>query len=205
MPSPLVPPSVPLAVLAPAGLAALPEREPARTARAVRIALTAWTTRQWVAAGLFAVAFALLIGYPTVLIPNSVFGREIPVVAWNYPVWIATSLLSGLLAATYVKARRAPAKAVAAGDGALGEGASDEGADAPSRLGMAGGVLAWFAVGCPVCNKIALVVLGYSGALTWFAPVQPYLAGVALLLTAGAVVFRLRGQVFCPAPGGRRA
>ena len=60
-------------------------------------------------------------------------------------------------------------------------------------------VLAWFAVGCPVCNKLALLVLAYSGAITWFAPVQPYLAGVALALTAGALLRRTRGQTFCPA------
>lgn len=190
--------------------------EPRRTLGAVRTALSAWTPRQTVAATIFTVAFAVLIGVPTVLIPNPVFGREIPVVAWNYPVWIVTSVLAGMLAATYVR----PAKArtasggTAPGDADAGVGAAasaeaSDGADAPvdtpSRLGMVGGVLAWFAVGCPVCNKIALLALGYSGALTWFAPVQPYLAAAAMLLTAGALVFRLRGQVFCPTPAARRA
>lgn len=60
--------------------------------------------------------------------------------------------------------------------------------------------LAWFAVGCPVCNKIALLALGYSGAITWFAPVQPLLAVAAMVLTAVALVWRLRGQVVCPLP-----
>ena len=48
-----------------------------------------------------------------------------------------------------------------------------------------------------MCNKIALLALGYSGALTWFAPVQPYLAATALVTTAGALLMRLRGQVLC--------
>ncbi|GGC08007.1 hypothetical protein [Cellulomonas carbonis] len=165
----------------------------------VGVALRSWTPRQWVAAGLFTVAFALLIGIPTVLIPNPVFGREIPVVAWNYPAWIATSVLAGMLAATYVRPRRLAGAPGAVDGGALAGDAPDE-VDRPSRLGMVGGVLTWFAVGCPVCNKVALLALGYSGALTWFAPVQPYLAGVALLLTAGALVVRLRGQVACPVP-----
>lgn len=177
--------------------------EPRRTLDAVRVALRSWTRRQVVAAALFSVAFAVLIGVPTVLIPNPVFGREIPVVAWNYPVWILTSVLAGMLAATYVRPR--PAAAAAGAAVAAPAGADDAPVDAPSRLAMAGGVLAWFAVGCPVCNKIALLALGYSGALTWFAPVQPYLAAVALLMTAGALVFRLRGQVFCPTPAARRA
>src|SRR5665647_458393 len=67
----------------------------------------------------------------------------------------------------------------------------------PSRLGMAGGVLVWFAVGCPVCNKIALLALGYSGAINWFAPAQPFLAVAALVMTAGALLMRLRGQILC--------
>ena len=67
-------------------------------------------------------------------------------------------------------------------------------------MGIAGSMLAWFAVGCPVCNKLALLALGYSGAITWFAPVQPFLALAAMVLTGAALVWRLRGQVACPVP-----
>lgn len=59
-------------------------------------------------------------------------------------------------------------------------------------------MLAWFAVGCPVCNKLAVLALGYSGAITWFAPVQPILAVGALILTATALTWRLRRQLVCP-------
>ena len=92
-----------------------------------------------------------------------------------------------MLAATYVRAARGIAEARAI----------DDTGDAPSRLGMVGGVLAWFAVGCPVCNKLALLALGYSGAITWFAPVQPLLAAAALVTTAAALLMRLRGQTLC--------
>ena len=163
--------------------------EPRRTLEASALALRSWTRRQYVAAAGFSGGFALLIGFPTVLIPNPVFGREVPVVAWNYPVWIATSVLAGMLAATYVRRSRVAAEASEV----------VESGDAPSKFGMVGAVLAWFAVGCPVCNKIALLALGYSGALTWFAPVQPYLAAIALATTAGALLMRLRGQVLCRA------
>lgn len=145
------------------------------------------------AAAGFTVLFALLIGIPTVIIPNPVFGREIPVLAWNYPVWILTSLLAGMLAATYVRAGNADATVQPSEDSATG---GDDGTK-QGRFGIAGTVLAWFAVGCPVCNKLALLALGYSGAITWFAPVQPFLAVGALLLTGGALFFRLRGQVYC--------
>jgi len=161
--------------------------EPARTLQASVLALRSWTARQRLAAVGFSLAFALLIGIPTVLIPNPVFGRQVPVQAWSYPVWIASSVLAGMLAATYVRRTRGIAETTATGDTS----------DAPSRFGMVGCVLAWFAVGCPVCNKIALLALGYSGAITWFAPVQPFLAVAALVMTAGALLMRLRGQILC--------
>jgi hypothetical protein len=161
-----------------------------RTLEAAWTSLRGWSVRQFVAAAGFSIAFGLLIGIPTVLIPNPVFGREVPVVAWNYPVWIASSVLAGMLAATYVRPTTGPQAPPDPADTV----------DTPSRLGVLGGVLAWFAVGCPVCNKLALLALGYSGALTWFAPAQPYLAAVALLTTAVALLVRLRGQVACPTP-----
>lgn len=154
--------------------------------RSAAIALRGWSVHRYAAAGAFAVVVAFLIGIPTVLIPNPVFSREIAVVPWNYPVWIATSVLSGMLAATYVR------------DGSRRDRAAEGAGAGTSRLGLAGGALTWFAVGCPVCNKVALLVLGYSGALTWFAPFQPVLAGAALALTTGALLVRLRGQVMCP-------
>lgn len=151
-------------------------------------ALRAWSRRQVLVAAVAALGFASVVGVATVLIPNPVFGRDIPPVAWNYPVWVLASVLTGMLLATYV--RPGP-----------GTGADAEaGGRRESRMGIAGGLLTWFAVGCPVCNKIALLALGYSGAITWFAPVQPFLAVGGMVLLAVAVVWRLRGQVVCPVP-----
>ncbi len=161
---------------------------------AVRTAVTAlrmWTSRQVAAAVLGSVGVGLVIGVSTVLVPNSVFGRDIPTVAWNYPVWVVSSVLAGMLLATYVRPQAGVATA-----------AEDPGGDRPARLGTLGGVLTWFAVGCPVCNKIALLALGYSGAITWFAPFQPVLAVGAIALTGWALLQRLRGRVACPVPGG---
>lgn len=149
--------------------------------------LRTWTSRQYMVAVAVTIAFGLLVGIATVLIPNSWFARDIATVWWNYPVWILTSIGAGMLTATYVrptsKAPQLPTEEV--------------GDKRTARMGFAGGVLAWFAVGCPVCNKIALLALGYSGAITWFAPIQPVLAVGAMLLTGLALVWRLRGTVAC--------
>lgn len=165
-----------------------------------------WTSRQIITAAAVAIAFGVLLGLATVLIPNPVFSREIPPVWWNYPVWILTSVFSGMLFATYVRSADGPSLSESSpSEGVAPENDDDDEAEArcSSRLGLAGAFLAWFAVGCPVCNKLALLALGYSGAITWFAPFQPVLAIMALLLTGVALVVRLRGQVACVLPAVR--
>lgn len=143
-----------------------------------------WTPRRWLVAVVAAVGTVGVIAVPTAMIPNPVFGRAIPTTWWAWPVLAVTAVLGGLLAATYVR------------DG--------QDAGAP-RAGMAGGLLAYFAVGCPVCNKIALLALGYTGALQWFAPVQPVLAAVGVGLLAFALRQRLQGEIACPVPAPGRA
>ena len=164
------------------------------TTRTAAVALRGWTRRQTLVAAAATVAVAVLIGLSTVLIPNPVFGREIASLWWNYPVWLLGSVLAGMLVATYVQTGGSAA-AAAVPDGAV---------DRPSRLGMAGGMLTWFAVGCPVCNKIALLALGYTGAIQWFAPFQPVLAVLAIALTGYALVQRLANQVSCRVPAANR-
>jgi hypothetical protein len=89
------------------------------------------------------VVVAFLIGIPTDVIPNPVFGRPVAITWWSYPTLAVTAVLGGLLAATYVRTGPAP----------------DE-PDQPTRIGGIGGVLSFFAVGCPVCNKLVVVALG---------------------------------------------
>lgn len=175
-------------------------RRSATTLSLAVAALRSWNARQFLVAGVVALVFALLVGVATVLIPNPFFRRDIPTLWWNYPVWIATSLGAGLLTATYLRPASSASKSPP-----LPEEPETPEAKRNARMGIAGGVLTWFAVGCPVCNKIALLALGYSGAITWFAPLQPVLAVAALLLTGIALVWRLRGQVACPLPQGRRS
>lgn len=166
-------------------------------------ALASWSRRRWLAALGAAVVTGLVIGVPTALIPTPVFGREIPPTAWSWPVLLVTSVLSGLLFATYVREQRAAQVGAAdpssAGAGAAGMGSAEPAADGTRAAGI-GGLLSFLAVGCPVCNKIALLALGYSGALQWFAPLQPVLALVGVALLAWALRGRLRGAVACPAP-----
>jgi len=138
--------------------------------------LRTWTLRHCLVALGAGIAAALLVGLPTDVIPNPVFGRAIGVTWWSYPTLALTGVLSGLLVATYVNA------------------SPDDGI---SRKGGVGGLLSFFAVGCPVCNKVVLLALGTIGARRWFEPVQPLLAVVSLVLLGWALRSRLLSATAC--------
>jgi hypothetical protein len=144
-------------------------------------ALRRWSGRQLAVAALAALAITVLIGVPTDVIPNPVFGRPVPVTWWSYPTLVVTALLGGLLVGTYVR-RDAPV--------------IDE-VDAPTRNGSIAGLLSFFAVGCPVCNKVVIVALGATGARQWFEPIQPVLAVASIILLAWALRARLRSADTC--------
>ena len=141
--------------------------------------LLLWSKKRWLVASATAMATGLFISLPTAIIKTPIFGREIEVTPWSVPVVIATSILSGMLFATYIKM----------------EQSIDE--DRSLKVGGAGALFSFLAVGCPVCNKLALIALGYSGAIQYFAPVQPYLAAAGILLLAYALRKRLIGESLC--------
>jgi len=154
--------------------------------------MRAWTARRWVAAAVTAVVFTVVVAIPTDMIDTPLFSRDIPVTWWAWPSLIITSVLAGLLLATYVR-QDTPGGSDAASDG---EG-SDDANDRAAKGGWVAGVLTFFAVGCPVCNKLVLIALGYAGAISWFAPVQPYLQLVAIALLIWGLRVRLRGERQC--------
>ena len=138
-----------------------------------------WPARRIAVAAVAAAVFAVAVGVPTGVVPTPLYTRMTPVLWWNYPIWAATALLGGLVVATYIRRPQ--------------DGASRNGAGAASG----GGLLAAFAVGCPICNKLVVGLIGVSGALNYWAPLQPILGvlSVGLLITGLAV--RLRGAVAC--------
>ncbi len=159
----------------------------------VRTALAGWSTRQWFGAAFGAVAVALMVGLPTDVIPNPVFGRPIAVTWWSYPVLVATAVLGGLMIGTYVLPR-------APEPGSDGDVPLDPAAERQAKTGGAAGLLSFFAVGCPVCNQIVLLAVGTTGAQRWFEPAQPVLAVLSLGLLSYALWARLSTMDRCPVP-----
>ncbi|HEY3035703.1 MAG TPA: hypothetical protein VGJ54_13740 [Streptosporangiaceae bacterium] len=136
-----------------------------------------WPRRRWLIVVGAAALFAVAAGLPTDVIPNPLAHREVPVTWWSYPALAATALLGGMLAATYVRMR------------------ADR--DVTGRS-AGGGLLPLLATGCPACNKLVVLLVGTSGALRLWAPVQPVLAIASIVLLA--LMARLAAEHSCPVP-----
>jgi hypothetical protein len=96
-----------------------------------------WPVRRWAVTAAVTAVAAVVIGVPTGVISTPFYTRMTPVLWWNYPVWLISSVLEGLLVATYVR---------------VGDPAPSEEAAAPRpRTGRAlgAGLLSAFAIGCP--------------------------------------------------------
>jgi hypothetical protein len=125
----------------------------------------------------------VFIALPTDLIDTPLFSREIPPTAWSWPVLVLSAVLAGLVTATYVAHPQGAAPSRAAG-----------------RVGMAGWLVTFFAVGCPVCNKLVLLALGTTGAMQFFEPIQPYLAAASVVLLVFALYARMTREYSCRLP-----
>lgn len=149
--------------------------------------LASWPLRRWVVAVAVAAFAALAMGIPTGVVPTSFYTRMTPVLWWDYPVWALSAVLAGMVAATYVRTG----------------GASSSFAPPRDRSTRTIGatLLSTFAIGCPICNKLIVAAIGVSGALNYWAPLQPVLGMLSVGLLAATLAVRLRGGVACPVPG----
>jgi len=127
---------------------------------------------------LAALGGAVVLGVPTGVIPTPFSTRMTPVRWWNSPVLAGSATLLGLTAATYLRR-------------------SVQDGERSATVATGGSLLSLFAIGCPVCNKLVVLAIGASGALRWFAPVQPILAAGSLALLAVALWTRLGTEVGC--------
>lgn len=140
--------------------------------------MRSWTLRHWAVALSTLAGTLLIVGVPADLIDTPLFTRMTPTLWWNYPVWVATGLLGALVAATYV----APPAAVE---------------PSGQRRSVLAGVGSFLAVGCPICNKLIVALLGVGGALTFFAPIQPYLGVGSLAMLLVVLRIRMRATASC--------
>ncbi len=159
------------------------------TAELVAPARRGYSLRTRVALGAAAaIGFALFTAVLTALIDSPFLVRKIDPEWWVWPSLIVTSLLGGALVTLSLPVDTTEMAARLDADASL---------DTADKRGAWGAGLSFLAVGCPVCNKIVLLAVGSSGALRWFAPIQPYLAVGSIVLLVWALVYRLRNRDRC--------
>jgi len=129
-----------------------------------------YTLKGWAVTALTATIGLAVIGLATAIYENPLFVRMTPVRAQDYGIWIVSSVLMGLIVGSYFVARSTR---------------SDE------KI-LSGGLLSVLAVGCPTCNKLVVLLLGTTGALTFFAPLQLYIGIASVLLLGWTLVLRAK-------------
>ena len=127
-------------------------------------------SREWIVSLGFSGSIFAMLGTITALWQNLFFIRMTPVRLQDYIIWIMTGILAGLIVGTYT----------------LPMGSRSEGKV------VSGGLLSFLAIGCPICNKMVLLLLGTSGALNYFAPAQLYIGIASLALLGWALYMRVQ-------------
>ena len=150
----------------------------ARQRGPVAVLLSTLDRRFWVTAVLAGLGSLIVLGAPTAVIPNPLFTRMLPTEPINLMVLLLSAPLMGLLIATYL----APAP------GHARDGDRDAGRSSATLAGIG----SFLAIGCPVCNKIVVAVLGISGAINVFAPLQPLIGVLSLVTLSVTLAWRLR-------------
>lgn len=133
--------------------------------------------RRWLLVFAAALVSAVAIGVPTDIFDTPWFTRMTPVRWWELPVLVATAVLTAVWVAV--------------------------GWSSPGRRGagvVGSNVLSVLAVGCPICNKAVVWLLGVSGALGLWAPIQPLIGIGSLALLIAAVVLRIRRRASATCP-----
>jgi hypothetical protein len=128
--------------------------------------LTTYTVKAWAVTALATVLGLVVIGLPTAIYENPFFVRMTPVRAQDYVIWVLSAVLIGLVVGSYFVARSTSGDSKA----------------------LSGGLLSVIAVGCPTCNKLVVLLLGTTGALAFFAPLQLYI-GIASVFLLGWTLF----------------
>ncbi len=151
--------------------------DPATRLTELRTTLGMFGLRGWTLAIIGGIVSLLLIGIVASLFDNPVFSRQLEARPQDYVIWVLTALLGGLILGTFAVA------------------------DTSANQGKAatGGFLSVIAVGCPICNKVAVMLLGTSGALNFFGPSQLFIGIASLLLLAWTLLLRAQAVVgACP-------
>ena len=127
--------------------------------------------------GIFAALLIFFIfGIVTVLIKNPFFIRMTPVYWYDYVFLVLTSILSGAYIGLWHYNKN-------------NQKNINSKCDYAATGGSVGG---FFSFGCAICNKLLIWILGLSGVLAYFMPIQPILGVVSVILLGYAVYLQAK-------------
>jgi len=128
--------------------------------------------KYWLIGVASSITLFFLLGIPTDVVPNPWFMRMIEVTTLDY-VFLTTSsvLLGAYIGIHYYKKHTATKCEVAA---------------------YSGGIGSFLAFGCPVCNKILILLFGATALMTYLEPYRPFLGFTSVAVLGGAVYWRVK-------------
>ena len=119
-----------------------------------------------------------VFGIITVLIKNPFFSRMTPTHWYDYLFLTLTAVLSGAYTGLWYYNKK------------RNKSISDK-----CNYTAAGGVIGGlFSFGCAICNKLLVFLLGLSGVMIYFMPLQPILGVISIAILSYAVYIQLRNM-----------
>jgi len=122
--------------------------------------------------------FVLLFGIPTALIPTPWFTRMISARSSDYVFLLLNSALIGAYVGVHAYEKHEKSKK---GD----------------VMATTGGIANIFAVGCPICNKVLVALLGASAVMAYIEPIRVWLGIFSAGLVGVALWFKVKNVKAC--------
>lgn len=123
--------------------------------------------------GIFSgIGFFLLFGIVTDLIPNPWFIRMVGKTSLDYFFLITSSMLLGSYIAVHLQKKNIAKKCKIAT--------------------YSGGAGSFLAFGCPICNKLLVLLFSATALITYFEPYRPMLGFVSVVVLSGALYWRIK-------------
>ena len=124
--------------------------------------------------------FVLLFGIPTALIPTPWFTRMVSARSADYVFLLLNSALIGAYIGVHTYEKHERSKK---GD----------------AMATTGGIANILAVGCPICNKVLVALLGASAVMVYVEPIRVWLGIFSAGFVGVALWFKIRSVRTCVA------
>ena len=130
------------------------------------------TLRFWIIGIVSSIVFFFVFGIPTNVIPNPLFTRMVSRTVLDYVFLVSSSVLLGAYLGVHLYKKNQSKKCTTA-----------------TYSGAIGSILAF---GCPVCNKLLVLLFGATALLTYFEPYRHMLGFASIAMLGGALYWKTK-------------